>query len=96
MEDFVEEQGLKEEQEPLFLYEEGDAALAKTLVNEAAYLGKRLTTDARVPGRIGREEFYDFWKNELKASPFVLDTLRRGYGFPFKQRPPASMVANNR
>ena len=81
---------------PQFQYDEDDRKLAQSLVNESRYLGKRLSTDKRVPGRIGEEQFYQFWRDELKAPPFVLQTLREGYRFPFREKPPGSMAWNNR
>ena len=71
-------------------------SVAKMLVNNADYVGKKLTTDVRVPGRIGRPEFYDFWKNDLKASDFVLDTIKNGYKIPFKSIPPTNFCENNK
>ena len=41
------------------------------------------TTDIRVSGRIGNPEFFPFWRDELKASDFVLSTISEGYKFPF-------------
>ena len=81
---------------PSFDFEEEDKELVKIIVNESEYAGRRLTTDLRVPGRINEQRFYDFWKNELKASDFVLSTLKHGYKFPFKEQPPASIACNNR
>ena len=96
METFVQPQEGKEAREPLFVFEEGEEDISKTLSNETEYLGKRLSTDQRVPGRVGRPEFVSFWEHELKASPFVLQTIKNGYSFPFRQLPPSSMVKNNR
>ena len=42
-----------------------EEGVAKVLVNNAVYAGRKLSTDSRVPGRIGRPEFYDVWKNDL-------------------------------
>ena len=46
-------------------------------------MGKQLSTDIRVPGRIGNEAFFPFWRDVLKAPQFVLDTISEGYKFPF-------------
>ena len=43
-----------------------DDILVKSLVNEASYAGKRLTTKSSVPANIHRKEFRDFWMNTLK------------------------------
>ena len=81
---------------PTFSYKDESEDLIKIIENESEYAGRRLTTDTRVPGRINEPRFYDFWKNELKASDFVLGTLKEGYKFPFKEQPPASIACNNR
>lgn len=73
-----------------------EQSLAETLVNNSNYVGKKLTTDLRVPGRIGNPEFYDFWKYELKASDFILDTIKNGYKFPFLDLPPGGFHKNNK
>ena len=78
--------------EHVFDVEDG---VAKVLVNNASYVGKRLSTDSRVPGRIGRPEFYDFCEKELKASDYVLNTIKHGYQIPFKSTPPSSFCKNN-
>ena len=36
--------------------------VAKLLANNSVYVGKKLTTDARVPGRIGKPEYFSFWR----------------------------------
>ena len=69
---------------------------SEELVNEASYFGRKLVTDIRVPGRIGNEKFFSFWKNELKASDFVLDTISKGYKFPFHEIPPGGVHPNNK
>ena len=70
--------------------------VAKLLANNSVYVGKKLTTDARVPGRIGKPEYFSFWRDELKASDFILNTIRYGYKFPFDSVPPESMCKNNK
>ena len=81
---------------PDFQFDEEDVNLAQSLYNESRYLGKRLSTDRRVPGRIGKAEFYSFWRDTLEAPDFVLRTLQEGYRFPFREKPPGSMAWNNR
>ena len=34
--------------------------VAKLLANNSVYVGKKLTTDARVPGRIGKPGYFSF------------------------------------
>ena len=70
--------------------------MASVLINNASYAGRKLTTDIRVPGRIGNPEFFPFWRDELKASEFVLSTISEGYKFPFSSIPPSSFCANNK
>ena len=40
--------------------EEEEQGLMEVLVNNSSYAGHRLTTDVRVPGRIGNPEFFPF------------------------------------
>ena len=42
-----------------------------------------------VPGLIHFPNKIVFWKNELKASNWVMDTLRQGYMLPLESPPPA-------
>ena len=81
---------------PLIEGDEEDLELIKALSNETSYIGKKLTTDKRVPGRINDSSFLEFWEKELKASSFILDTLKEGYRFPFRSIPPSGIVCNNR
>lgn len=73
-----------------------EQSLATTLVNEAEYVGRRLSTDVRVPGRIGDPKYFNFWKDDLKAGKFILDTISEGYKFPFESIPPPNFCKNNR
>ena len=75
--------------------EEEDPDLFGVLVNNASYAGRKLTTDRRVPGRIGNKQFFPFWRDILQAPPFVLTTLAEGYKFPFSSYPPPSFCKNN-
>ena len=77
---------------PIFQFEEGEEVLACSLVN---YLGKQLSTNKLVPGRIGDPQFYPFWRDILKAPEFVLSTIRDGYIIPFLSEPPSSFLVNN-
>ena len=89
----MDDQDLREH---IFGLPQEEEGVAKLLINNSNYLGRKLSTDSRVPGRIGNPEFYDFWKNELKASDFILDTVKNGYKFPFKEAPPPSFTKNNK
>ena len=74
---------------------EEEAGVAEILVNNARYAGKQLATDRRVPGRIGKPEYFPFWRDTLKASDFILKTISEGYTFPFKSIPPSDFCKNN-
>ena len=73
-----------------------EESVGDILANESAYVGKKLTTNRRVPGSICKQEFFGYWKEVLKAPEFVLDTLREGYKFPLREIPPSSLEPNNK
>jgi len=51
---------------------------------------------SRVVGRINRPEFFAFWRDVVRAPPFVLDWIRHGYRLDFKNAaPPPSFERNN-
>lgn len=54
------------------------------------------SSDPRVPGNIHRPEFFSFWKDTLKADPYVLDILKDGFKLPFKTPPVHSIEPNNK
>ena len=70
--------------------------MEKILVNEGDYVGRRLSTNTRVPGNPHKQEFREFWEKEIKPSSFVLKTIQEGYVLPFKQIPPPSFERNNK
>ena len=72
-----------------------DDLLAKSLVNQASYAGKQLTTKAAVPANIHKGKFRDFWLNILKPDEFVSDTIINGYSLPLREEPPQSFEPNN-
>jgi len=47
------------------------------------------------PGSIHNIEFRDFWKTELAASDWVMETLTNGYVIPFESFPPIYEEPNN-
>ena len=55
-------------------------------------------TDADVPGRISRPEFYSFWRDVLEAPQEILDIVMNGYEVPFVrgELPPPAFVDNNK
>ena len=74
---------------------QGEEHILKSLQNDSHYVGRKLITDVRVPGNIHREEYRDFWINELRPSSFVMDVIKSGYKLPFKEFPPPSFEGNN-
>ena len=61
-----------------------DDLLAKSLVNQASYAGKQLTTKAAVPANIHKGKFREFWLNVLKPDEFVSDTIINCYSLPLR------------
>ena len=49
-----------------------------------------------VPGSIHTEKVREFWRTELKAGEWVMDTLEYGYIIPFEKPPPKYEEANNK
>jgi len=47
------------------------------------------------PGSIHKKQFFNYWKDELKAAPWVLNILEHGYKIPFKSYPPVYEERNN-
>ena len=58
------------------------------------YAGRRLMTEVRVPGHISNPKFFPFWRDDLKASPFILSAISESYRLPFKSNPPSGMCKN--
>ena len=73
-----------------------DFGLVQSLTNEGEYLGRRLTTNKAVPGNIHKQKYRSFWKEVLKPSKLVMDTIEQGYSLPFESVPPPSFEKNNR
>ena len=72
-----------------------DDLLVKSLVNQASYAGKQLTTKAAVPANIHKGKFREFWLDVLKPDEFVRDTIITGYSLPLREEPPESFEPNN-
>lgn len=49
-----------------------------------------------IPGSIHKKEVYEFWREELRASDWVLKTLRDGYSIPFNEEPEPYQEKNNK
>jgi len=47
------------------------------------------------PGKIHDEKFFKYWKEELRASPWVLSTIQNGYKLPFLKLPERYEERNN-
>ena len=76
--------------------DDSDYELVQSLTNDAEYVGRRLSTNVAVPGNIHKMQYRDFWKDVLKPSQLVMDTIEHGYSLPFKSIPPPSFERNNR
>ena len=53
------------------------------------------TRDGFLPGSIHLPDKVEFWRNELKASDWVMDTLRQGYMLPLESPPPTKYEEDN-
>jgi len=51
--------------------------------------------DCFKPGNIHDPKFFKFWKEVLKASPWVLNIIENGYKLPFTSEPPRYEEKNN-
>ena len=75
---------------------EDTVVVQQIISNEGDYIGRKLTTNVRVPGNPHKSRFRDFWLSEIKPSDLVLDTIENGYRLPFAQTPPRSFERNNK
>ena len=76
--------------------DELDSHLVDQLVNDSDYTGRKLSTNCSVPGNIGKEQFRDFWLNEIKPTELVKQVITEGYKLPFKSIPSPSWQENNK
>ena len=77
-------------------FHSSESDLAHSLVNEAAYLGKPLTMNVGVPGRLSSSsEFGDFYENVLLADQETIAIVRYGYVVPFEEIPPKAQFTRN-
>ena len=76
----------------------GEEHVASGIVeNKAEYVGKKLKTDSRVPGRLRADEHADFYRDVLGADAETVAIIRYGYKIPFDSPPPPTgIVANNK
>ena len=75
---------------------EADNSMLGQLTNDASYVGRRLSTDTRVPGHIHRPEFRQFWEDVLQPDEYVMGVIRDGYRLPFYEIPPPGFHPNNK
>ena len=79
-----------------FSVDSSEVNLAHSLVNEASYIGKKLTTDIGVPGRLASSSvFGDFYEHILLADLETCAIVRHGYVVPFEQLPPKAQHTQN-
>ena len=58
-------------------FDNEEQELGKALENEGVYMGKKLTTNTAVPGRLCRDKSYaEFYKDVLEADEKILKWLR--------------------
>jgi hypothetical protein len=68
----------------------------KPKMNESSSGNEEEVNDTNfVAGNIHNPRFRDFWKNELRASKWVLETLNDGYSIPFEVEPEQYDEPNN-
>ena len=66
--------------------------LGRSLENEGDYIGKKLSTNSSVPGRLCRDPNYpDFYRDVLKADKKVIKIVTKGYLVPFDLNPPPAI-----
>ena len=76
-------------------YGEDEKHVVDNLTNDAFYVGRKLSTNRKVPGNIHREEYQDFWMNKIKPSQMIKDVIEHKYRLPFSSEPPRSFVVWN-
>ena len=72
-----------------------DSLVATQLRSEVS--DSKFDSDPRkVAGNIARQEFRDFWTNELQADVWTLNMIREGYKLPFSSTPGPYQERNNK
>ena len=65
-------------------------------MNHAEYVGRRLSTNAGVPGRLtSNPEYYEFMRDVVKAPDRVCEVYREGYRPPWTAPPPSFQIFKN-
>ena len=62
--------------------------LHRSLENEGEYIGKKLSTNSAVPGRLCRDPIYaEFYRDVLKLDTKIIKIVSKGYIVPFDLEP---------
>ena len=71
--------------------------LGKSLENEVAYMGKKLTTNNALPECLCRfTQYTEFYRDVLHADKKVLKMVSNGHIVPFDSNLPPTHVQNNK
>ena len=77
-------------------FDNEEKELGKAFENEGVYMGKKLTTNTAVPGRLCRDKSYaKFYKDVLEAEKKIVKMVANGYKVPFDEEPLALFAENN-
>ena len=78
-------------------FDNEEQELGKALENEGVYMGKKLTTNMEVPGRLCRDKSYaEFYKDVLEADEKIVKIVANGYKVPFDEDQPDVFAENNK
>ena len=74
-----------------------ETELGKALENEGVYMGKKLTTNTAVPGRLCRDKSYaEFYKDVLEANEKIVKMVANGYKVSFDEESLDVFAENNK
>ena len=74
-------------------FDNEEQELGKSLENESVYIGKKLTTNAAVPGRLCRDRrFADFYREVLNIDEIIVKIVSQGNKVLFDKEPPSSVA----
>ena len=57
------------------IFKAGENNVVESLSNDALFIGRKLTTNTKVPGIIHNVDFTKFWLNEIKSHRFCNDVM---------------------
>ena len=78
-------------------FDNEEQELGKALENESVYMGKKLTTNTAVPGRLCRDRRYqEFYREVLDADEKIVKIVANGYKVPFDKEPLSAFAKNNK